>query len=56
MRMLNVSRARRSTQRSEVVRRRPGIVTDTERWITESSTIPDQRCTVSRCTASGKQV
>jgi len=46
----HVSRARRSTKRSEVVRRRPGIVTDAE-----SRAIPDQRCTASRCTASGKR-
>src|SRR6202047_4733485 len=56
-----VSRAQRSTisaftrvfdalWRSGVVRCRPGIVTNSE-----STTIPDQRCTASRCTASGKR-
>jgi len=40
-----VSRAQRSTT---VVRCRPGIVMDSE-----FDAIPDQRCTVSRCTASG---
>src|SRR5580658_7520939 len=44
-----ISRARRSTKRSEVVRCRTGIVTSAE-----SGTIPDQRRTASRCTASGK--
>jgi ABC-2 type transport system ATP-binding protein len=42
--MADVSLARRSTERSEAVRRRPGIVT-----------IPEQRCTATRCTASGKR-
>src|ERR1700680_88202 len=37
--------------RAMVVRCRPGIVTDSE-----PGAVPDQRCTVSRCTASGKQV
>src|ERR1700691_2341326 len=36
--------------RPMVVRRRPGTVA-----IAEFETIPDQRCTVSRCTASGKR-
>src|SRR3984885_7233383 len=45
-----VSRAQRSTKRSKVVRCRPGIVTDSE-----PGTIPNQRCTASRCTASGKR-
>jgi hypothetical protein len=34
----------------EVVRYRPGNVTNSE-----VETIPEQRCTASRCTASGKQ-
>jgi hypothetical protein len=37
-------------QRSGMLRCRPGIVTDAE-----SGAIPDQRCTASRCTASGKR-
>ena len=37
--------------RSGVVRCRTGIVTSAE-----SATIPDQRCTASRCTASGKRM
>jgi len=44
-----VSRAQRSTKRSAVVRCRPGIVTSAA-----SGAIPDQRCTTSCCTASGK--
>jgi hypothetical protein len=40
-----VSRAQRSTKRSEVMRCRPGIVTNSE-----SAAIPDQRCTATlRC-------
>jgi hypothetical protein len=46
----DVSRARRSTKPSEVVRRRPGINIDAE-----PGTIPDQRCTAARCTASGNK-
>jgi hypothetical protein len=45
-----VSRAQRSMKRSVMMRCRPGIVTNSE-----SATIPDQRCTASRCTASGKR-
>ena len=37
--------------RAMVVRCRPGIVTDAE-----PGAVLDQRCTVSRCVASGKQV
>ena len=42
-----VSRAQRSTERNGVVRCRPGIVRNSE-----CGTIPDQRCSVSRCAAS----
>ena len=46
-----VSRALRSAKRSVVVRSRPGSV----RGI-ECGTIPDRRCTATRCTASGRQI
>src|SRR5580658_9926083 len=39
----------------EVVRCRPGIVTNSEYTNAELATAPDQQCTASRCTASGEQ-
>jgi pimeloyl-ACP methyl ester carboxylesterase len=45
-----VSRAQRSMKRSGMMRCRPGIVTNAA-----TGTIPDQRCTASRCIASGKR-
>ncbi len=46
----DVSRAQRSTKRSEVMRCRTGTFTNSE-----YRTIPDLRCTAARCTASGKR-
>jgi hypothetical protein len=45
-----VSRARRSMERSGMVRCRPGIVTTSE-----PAAIPDQRCTTTCCIASGRR-
>ena len=47
---VTISRARRSTKRSAVMRCRTGIVINSE-----CGTIPDQRCIVSRCIASGRR-
>jgi hypothetical protein len=48
---IGVSRALRGMKRSAMTRCRPGIAARRE-----FVTIPDQRCTVSRCTASGKSL